>query len=69
MNTSQLYWNKASGEVRQMWKTVHRVLRMEGIEDVVEEKLQNDQDGYGGWNIDDSTEWNNILGTNLPKQE
>ncbi|KAK2949834.1 hypothetical protein BLNAU_15229 [Blattamonas nauphoetae] len=67
---SQRVWNDQDGEVRQMWKTVHRMLRMEGIEDVMEEKLQNDENEYlGRWIVDESIQWNNLLGMNLPKQE
>ncbi|KAK2946842.1 hypothetical protein BLNAU_18220 [Blattamonas nauphoetae] len=48
MNDSQQKWNKQKGEVRQMWKKVHRMLRMEGMEDVTEEKLRNDGAGSCG---------------------
>ncbi|KAK2952735.1 hypothetical protein BLNAU_12384 [Blattamonas nauphoetae] len=34
--------NRQGGNERPMWKTGHRMLRMEGIEDVMEEKLRND---------------------------
>ncbi|KAK2942377.1 hypothetical protein BLNAU_22720 [Blattamonas nauphoetae] len=44
----QREWNKQGGEYRQMWKSVHRMLRMEGTEDVIEEKLQNDRYEVGG---------------------
>ncbi|KAK2954146.1 hypothetical protein BLNAU_10963 [Blattamonas nauphoetae] len=67
MNNTQLYWNKTRGKVRQMWKTVHRVLRMEGIEDVIAQKLQNDGNGDWGQNIVvQSIEWKGLLGMNLP---
>ncbi|KAK2953269.1 hypothetical protein BLNAU_11732 [Blattamonas nauphoetae] len=70
MNNAQWEWNDTKGEQQQMWKTVHQMLRMEGIEDVVEEKLQNDQrTSFGGDIVVDSMEWNNQLGMNLPKQE
>ncbi|KAK2940019.1 hypothetical protein BLNAU_25075 [Blattamonas nauphoetae] len=63
-------WNKTMGDQRQMGKMVHRMLRMEGIEDVIEEKLQNDKTGiYGGLIVDKSIEWNNLLGMNLPEDE
>ncbi|KAK2955679.1 hypothetical protein BLNAU_9369 [Blattamonas nauphoetae] len=45
MIDAQLEWNATKGKQQQMWKKVRRMLRMEGIEDVVEEKLQNDQNG------------------------
>ncbi|KAK2942009.1 hypothetical protein BLNAU_23074 [Blattamonas nauphoetae] len=41
-------WANRRGEERQMVKTVQRMLRMEGIEDVLEEKLRSDQDGLSG---------------------
>ncbi|KAK2954363.1 hypothetical protein BLNAU_10695 [Blattamonas nauphoetae] len=67
---SQRYWNEQGGEVRQMWKTVHRIMRMEGIDDVMETKLQNDRyQFYGECIVDKSIEWNNLLGMNLPKRE
>ncbi|KAK2961557.1 hypothetical protein BLNAU_3355 [Blattamonas nauphoetae] len=62
MNNTQWKWNGKGGKVRQMWKTVHRVLRMEGIEDVIEEKLQNDGNGDWGENIVvQSIEWKGLL--------
>ncbi|KAK2955675.1 hypothetical protein BLNAU_9365 [Blattamonas nauphoetae] len=67
MNNAQREWNKKGGEVRQMWKTVLRMLRMEGFEDSMEEKLQNDKNGYYGRGIVYySIQWNNQLGMNLP---
>ncbi|KAK2942532.1 hypothetical protein BLNAU_22560 [Blattamonas nauphoetae] len=68
MIDAQLEWNDQSGKVRQMWKTVHRMLRMEGIEGVVEQKLQNDQNEYDGRDIVFTTmNLNNLLGMNVPK--
>ncbi|KAK2954626.1 hypothetical protein BLNAU_10477 [Blattamonas nauphoetae] len=59
--------NKTRREERQMGEKVHRMLRMEGIEDVIEEKLQNDKNGtYGGWTADNSIRWSNQLGVNIP---
>ncbi|KAK2957616.1 hypothetical protein BLNAU_7515 [Blattamonas nauphoetae] len=67
MNYTQREWNKQSLEVRQMGKTVLRMLRMEGIEDVIEEKLRNDLKGdIGGDIVDKSIELNNLQGMNLP---
>ncbi|KAK2942906.1 hypothetical protein BLNAU_22165 [Blattamonas nauphoetae] len=51
MINSQQDWNKKRGEERQMWKTVHRMLRMEGFEDVIEAKLQNDKTGSHGGSV------------------
>ncbi|KAK2942016.1 hypothetical protein BLNAU_23055 [Blattamonas nauphoetae] len=67
MNHTQQKWNKTTGEVRHMWKTVHRRLRMEGIGDVMEEKLRNDKNRNEGRRIvDKSIRWNNLQGINLP---
>ncbi|KAK2952630.1 hypothetical protein BLNAU_12458 [Blattamonas nauphoetae] len=63
-------WNEKRGEKRQNWKTVYRMMRMEGIEDVIEVKLRNDNTGdFGGWVVKQSIEWNTLQGMNLPKQE
>ncbi|KAK2944309.1 hypothetical protein BLNAU_20754 [Blattamonas nauphoetae] len=52
---AQREWNETRGGARQMWKIVHRMLRMEGIEDVTEERLRNDRNtNYGRWLIDNS---------------
>ncbi|KAK2955268.1 hypothetical protein BLNAU_9820 [Blattamonas nauphoetae] len=67
---SQREWNKKGGEVRQMGKTVHRMLRMEGIEDVIEEKLHNDKDeNFGVRGAANSIRWNNLLGMNILEQQ
>ncbi|KAK2952994.1 hypothetical protein BLNAU_11983 [Blattamonas nauphoetae] len=69
MNSIQREWNKRRGDYRQMWKIVHRMLRMEGFEDVMMEKLQNDRkEYYGGWIVRRSIEWNNMLGMNLTRR-
>ncbi|KAK2943392.1 hypothetical protein BLNAU_21702 [Blattamonas nauphoetae] len=61
--------NEQGGEVRQMWKTVHRMLRMEGFEDVLEDKLQNDKNKSGGTLIVSySIRWNIMLGMNIPQR-
>ncbi|KAK2955274.1 hypothetical protein BLNAU_9826 [Blattamonas nauphoetae] len=65
---AQLGWNKKRGEERQIGKTMHRTLRMEGNEDVVEERLRNDKSGYfGSWIVPRSITWNSLLGMNLPE--
>ncbi|KAK2955018.1 hypothetical protein BLNAU_9949 [Blattamonas nauphoetae] len=65
MNDAKRKWNRTSGEERQMGKTVHRMFRMEGIEDVIEEKLQNDRNtDYGRWIDANSIRWNNKQGMN-----
>ncbi|KAK2942381.1 hypothetical protein BLNAU_22724 [Blattamonas nauphoetae] len=67
---AQRYWNKTRGAVRQMWKNMLRMLRMEGFEDVMEDRLQNDRnERFGEWIFISSIEWNNLLGMNLPEQE
>ncbi|KAK2945973.1 hypothetical protein BLNAU_19117 [Blattamonas nauphoetae] len=61
----QQKWNKERGEVRQMCKEVHQMLRMEGIEDVIEEKLQTDKHGsFGSAIVAFLIEWKNLLGMN-----
>ncbi|KAK2960907.1 hypothetical protein BLNAU_3994 [Blattamonas nauphoetae] len=62
--------NEKRGDQRRMWKAVHRMLRMEGIEDVMEEKLQIDpNESSGHWIVDRSIRWNNLLGMNLPEHD
>ncbi|KAK2955475.1 hypothetical protein BLNAU_9522 [Blattamonas nauphoetae] len=66
--TSKWEWHKVF-EMHQKWKKVHPILRLEGIEDVMEEKLQNDQnsDGfYGPTIVATSIKLNNLQGINLP---
>ncbi|KAK2945097.1 hypothetical protein BLNAU_19995 [Blattamonas nauphoetae] len=63
----QREWNRTQGTARQQWKTMHRMLRMEGIEDGLEAKLKNDRNGYNGGSIViNSIKWNNQLSMNLP---
>ncbi|KAK2950724.1 hypothetical protein BLNAU_14395 [Blattamonas nauphoetae] len=70
MNTSQRKWNEQGRETRQMWKTVLWMLRMEGFEDVIEEKLHNDRkEYYGRYIVARSIDWNDLLGMNVPEQE
>ncbi|KAK2944122.1 hypothetical protein BLNAU_20954 [Blattamonas nauphoetae] len=70
MVDAQREWNKTRGVVRQMVKKMHSMLRMEGIEDAMEEKLQNDETStFGEWIVSYSIEWNNLLGINIPKHE
>ncbi|KAK2958366.1 hypothetical protein BLNAU_6636 [Blattamonas nauphoetae] len=66
MNITQQEWNETREPDQLMWKTAHRMLRMEGIEDVVEDKLLNDKNIFiGEWLVESSIEWNNLLGMNL----
>ncbi|KAK2955020.1 hypothetical protein BLNAU_9951 [Blattamonas nauphoetae] len=70
MNNIQRNWNDTRGSQRQMWKIMHRMLRMGGIEDVIEERLRNDKNTLIGSRIvDRSIRWNNLLGMNLPELE
>ncbi|KAK2944971.1 hypothetical protein BLNAU_20089 [Blattamonas nauphoetae] len=69
MNLARWEWNRTRGEVRQLGKTVHRMLRMEGIDDVMEEKLQPDlKTVSGGWLVAYSITSNNLQGTNVPER-
>ncbi|KAK2948850.1 hypothetical protein BLNAU_16193 [Blattamonas nauphoetae] len=69
MNDAKRKWNKQSGDEPQIWKTVHRMLRMEGIEDVIEVKLQNDRKEFAGtFIVSKSIAWNNQQGMNLPNR-
>ncbi|KAK2953081.1 hypothetical protein BLNAU_12070 [Blattamonas nauphoetae] len=67
MKDTQWEWNEQRIRVRQMGNTVQRMLRVEGIEDVIEEKLRNDKFSfYAKMIVDDSIRWNNLQGMNLP---
>ncbi|KAK2946526.1 hypothetical protein BLNAU_18568 [Blattamonas nauphoetae] len=67
---TQFEWHEERGETQQMWKTVLRTLRMEGIEDVTEQKLQTDRYESNAWFlVDRSIHWNNQLGMNIPEEE
>ncbi|KAK2948738.1 hypothetical protein BLNAU_16376 [Blattamonas nauphoetae] len=66
MIDAQQEWNETRGLVREMWKTMDRKLRMEGIEDAMDEKLQTDKNGnYGGFFVATSIDWNNLQGMNI----
>ncbi|KAK2953015.1 hypothetical protein BLNAU_12004 [Blattamonas nauphoetae] len=70
MSGNQREWNKTMGEKQQPWKIVLRMLRMEGIEDVIEEKLRNNRNEVGGRLIFAySMIWNNLLSMNVPEEE
>ncbi|KAK2951635.1 hypothetical protein BLNAU_13374 [Blattamonas nauphoetae] len=69
MVDAQWDWNTKGGEQRQMWKKILRILRMEGIDDVVESKLQNDHDGdWTEYVVEESITWNNLQAMNLPRR-
>ncbi|KAK2941009.1 hypothetical protein BLNAU_24080 [Blattamonas nauphoetae] len=65
----QQEWNITRGGQRQMWKIVQRLLRKEGIEDVSEGKLRNNQNtDYGPYIVENSIDWNDLLGMNVPRR-
>ncbi|KAK2964051.1 hypothetical protein BLNAU_1132 [Blattamonas nauphoetae] len=69
MVDAQREWNRIKGDQRQMWKTMHRMLRMEGIEDVTEQRLQNELRGRNGRGaVDQGIDWCNMQGMNLPRR-
>ncbi|KAK2957533.1 hypothetical protein BLNAU_7432 [Blattamonas nauphoetae] len=66
MVDSQWKWKEEGRKVRQIGKNVHRMLRMEGIEDAIEEKLRNHKNDLSGRGIVFySIRWNEMLGMNL----
>ncbi|KAK2960947.1 hypothetical protein BLNAU_4034 [Blattamonas nauphoetae] len=70
MNEYQQEWNKIRGSQRHIWQTVQRLLRLEGIEDVIETKLQNNENEFlGQWIVGYSIEWNDLQGMNIPEHE
>ncbi|KAK2951241.1 hypothetical protein BLNAU_13857 [Blattamonas nauphoetae] len=59
-------WNATREETRQIWKNVQRMLRMEGIEDVMEEKQRNNRKSFiGAVIVETLFDWNNVQGMNL----
>ncbi|KAK2940463.1 hypothetical protein BLNAU_24635 [Blattamonas nauphoetae] len=63
-------WNKRRGEEQRMWKTEVGMLRMEGFEDVTEQRLLNDQTDHSERCIGlYSIAWNNFLGMHLPEND
>ncbi|KAK2952599.1 hypothetical protein BLNAU_12427 [Blattamonas nauphoetae] len=68
MNDAQRGWNKQGGNQRQLVNEVCQMLRLEGIEDVMEAKQRNDQNrSNGGGIVGNSMELNNLNGINLPQ--
>ncbi|KAK2942919.1 hypothetical protein BLNAU_22178 [Blattamonas nauphoetae] len=66
----QREWNVTRGEVQKTGRAIHRMLRMEGFEDVIEEKLRTDKNRYyGGLVVARSITLNNLLGMNIPEEE
>ncbi|KAK2955741.1 hypothetical protein BLNAU_9277 [Blattamonas nauphoetae] len=67
MVDTQHEWNQTREEVRQTRKTVDRMLRLEGFEDVIEDKLRNVKNtDYGQYIVAESIDLNNLQGMNLP---
>ncbi|KAK2955182.1 hypothetical protein BLNAU_9911 [Blattamonas nauphoetae] len=70
MVDNQQDWIEQSEEVRQIGKKVLRMLRMGGIENVIEGTLRNDKNEYfGARAVSQSIKWNNLQGMNLPEPE
>ncbi|KAK2943657.1 hypothetical protein BLNAU_21405 [Blattamonas nauphoetae] len=68
MVDTQQEWNRTQREVRQMWKTVCQMLKMEGFEDAIEAKLRNVKTpSFGVLIVAYSIRWNNLQGINLPR--
>ncbi|KAK2940368.1 hypothetical protein BLNAU_24722 [Blattamonas nauphoetae] len=62
----QQKWDKTKGKERQMWKTIPRMLKMEGFDDVSEAIVKRHKGGFtGGWSKTLSTMLNNLLGMNI----
>ncbi|KAK2949981.1 hypothetical protein BLNAU_15124 [Blattamonas nauphoetae] len=60
-------WNKQGGFVRQAGKTVQSSLRSDGLEDVIEQKLTTDFEGFWGREVaKNSILLNNLVGMNVP---
>ncbi|KAK2948076.1 hypothetical protein BLNAU_17023 [Blattamonas nauphoetae] len=69
MNNSQREWNETMREEQQMGKIVLRMLRMEGVEDVTEQRLLNDDNTFiGRLIVAESKELNNQQGMNVQKR-
>ncbi|KAK2949806.1 hypothetical protein BLNAU_15288 [Blattamonas nauphoetae] len=63
---TQQKWKKQDRDVHQSEATILRSLRMEGIDDVIEEKLVNDRSSYyANCLVVNSLEWSNMLGMNF----
>ncbi|KAK2942259.1 hypothetical protein BLNAU_22828 [Blattamonas nauphoetae] len=63
----QQEWNDLGGDVRLSGNTILRCLRMEGFDDVIEQRLQNDRKQYLGPVVADySIKINNLHGMNVP---
>ncbi|KAK2958877.1 hypothetical protein BLNAU_6126 [Blattamonas nauphoetae] len=66
MVLSQEDWNKQGGNVRRSGATIFRCLRTEGLDDVLEQRLQNDLNGNIGEDLADYLiKLNAMLGMNV----
>ncbi|KAK2954262.1 hypothetical protein BLNAU_10761 [Blattamonas nauphoetae] len=65
----QQEWIKRRRSKRQMQTKVQRMLRMEGIDDVIEGELGNDKHEEGYFLVVKSSEWSNQLGMNLQQRQ
>ncbi|KAK2959587.1 hypothetical protein BLNAU_5365 [Blattamonas nauphoetae] len=63
---SQREWSRTKGTERHMLKKLHQMLRMEGFEDVLDERLRRPQrDSFGFQCVDESIKLSNLHGMNL----
>ncbi|KAK2950820.1 hypothetical protein BLNAU_14238 [Blattamonas nauphoetae] len=70
MEMFQMLWPDTDGEMPERWNTVVRALRTEGIDDVAEQRLNNDVGEKNGQKVVKRTiSWINKLGMNLIKPE
>ncbi|KAK2943240.1 hypothetical protein BLNAU_21866 [Blattamonas nauphoetae] len=70
MDSSNEEWSKKGGAGQYVWQFVHRMLRMEGFEDVIEEQLRNNNlSHFGRAYVAKSVVRNIVQGVNLPKYE
>ncbi|KAK2946523.1 hypothetical protein BLNAU_18565 [Blattamonas nauphoetae] len=70
LTTTQLTRRNASGQVLERHHILFRSLKMEGIEDIIEQWLKNDIGGDNGQEIATTDiKWNNMLGMNVKKLE
>ncbi|KAK2945168.1 hypothetical protein BLNAU_19907 [Blattamonas nauphoetae] len=68
--TAQREWNEKGSKTRQMQNKMLQMLRMEGIDDVIEEKLLSDQDTASGELIvEESIDLSNLHGMNLSEPD
>ncbi|KAK2951651.1 hypothetical protein BLNAU_13390 [Blattamonas nauphoetae] len=65
---AEVEWSKPSKEERQMWKTVPQMVKMEGMDDVIEQHFLKGQNRHQDRQIIGySLRWNNLQGMNLTR--